>query len=368
MPPSLAPLAEAGRRWLLEAMLPLWSTAGFDDSTSQFVEALTPAAEPLPLPRRTLVQARQMFVVCAGGRLGWTGPWRDLATATGEALLAHGRNDASDWIYSFDSNGAPADARTDLYTQAFVIFGLAEAGRALGRGDFIAAATGTCERLETGWADPLGGFFEGDFAPHPGRQNPHMHLLEAFLALHAATGNAADLVRAERVAELFMTRLQAPTGQVPEEFDAAWAPIASGGLAPGHQFEWAWLLARLRQAGGRDRSEAVAKLTAFGERHGVNAAGFAVDEIWPDGSVKSAEARLWPQTERLKAALMAADDEAATQAAEALSAYLDVPVPGTWHDARLPDGGWRGGSSPASSGYHIVSALQTLIGAAGAGN
>jgi len=368
MPSDLAPLAEAGRKWLLEAMLPLWSTAGFDETTSQFVEALTPAGEPAPAPRRTLVQARQMFVVCAGGRLGWTGPWRERASAAGEALLAHGHGEAGDWIYSFDANGAPADERSDLYTQAFVIFGLTEAGRALGRADFTAAATATCERLEAGWADPAGGFFEGDFAPHPGRQNPHMHLLEAFLALHAATGDPADLARAERIADLFMTRLQDPAGHIPEEFDAAWAPIASGGLAPGHQFEWAWLLDRLRQAGGRDRSGAVEKLTAFGERHGVNTAGFTIDEIWPDGSVKSAEARLWPQTERLKAALAAADDGAAMQAAGALSAYLDVPVPGTWHDARLPDGGWRGGSSPASSGYHIVSALQTLIGAAGAGN
>jgi mannose/cellobiose epimerase-like protein (N-acyl-D-glucosamine 2-epimerase family) len=366
MPPSLAPLAKAGRRWLLEAMLPLWSTAGFDDSTSQFVEALTPAGEPLPLPRRILVQARQMFVVCAGGRLGWTGSWRELAVATGEALLAHGRNDAGDWIYSFDSNGAPADARTDLYTQAFVIFGLAEAGRALGRGDFVAAATATCQRLETGWADPAGGFFEGDFAPHPGRQNPHMHLLEAFLALHGATGNPTDLARAERIADLSMTRLLAVPGCIPEEFDVAWAPIASGGLAPGHQFEWAWLLDRLRQGGGQNRSEAVERLVAFGERHGINAAGFALDEIWPDGSVKSAEARLWPQAERLKAALMAADDQAAAQAAKALNAYLDMPVPGTWRDARLPDGVWRGESSPASSGYHIVSALQTLIETVGA--
>jgi mannose-6-phosphate isomerase len=362
----LASLAEASRKWLLEAMLPLWSTAGFDERASQFVEALTPAGAPLAEPRRTLVQARQMFVVCAGGRLGWTGPWRERASAVGEALLAHGRGEAGDWIYSFDAQGAPADARSDLYTQAFVIFGLAEAGRALERADFTAAASATCERLETGWADPAGGFFEGDFAPHPGRQNPHMHLLEAFLALHAATGDPADLARAERIADLFMTRLLGAAGHIPEEFDAGWEPIASGGLAPGHQFEWAWLLDRLRQAGGRDRSETVGQLVAFGERHGVNAAGFALDEIWPDGSVKSAEARLWPQAERLKAALMRKDDKAATQAAGALNAYLDVPVPGTWRDARLAGGGWRSESSPASSGYHIVSALQTLIEAASA--
>ncbi len=353
-------------------MLPLWSTAGFDEHTGQFVEALTLAGEPVALPRRTLVQARQMFVVCAGGRLGWTGPWRERASAAGEALLARGRSGAGDWTYSFDTSGAPAETRSDLYTQAFVIFGLAEAGRALGRADFIGAAQATCARLETGWADPAGGFLEGEIAPHPGRQNPHMHLLEAFLALHAATGAAADLARAEKMAQLFMSRLLTTPGYIPEAFDAGWRLIASGGAAPGHQFEWAWLLDRLRRAGGADRSSTVRTLAAYGERYGVDKDGFAVDEIWADGAVKSPEARLWPQAERLKAALMRLEDDGTVQAdvhqsATALSAYLDVPVPGTWRDMRRADGRWSDGPAPASSAYHIVSALQALIETAEAG-
>jgi mannose/cellobiose epimerase-like protein (N-acyl-D-glucosamine 2-epimerase family) len=367
VPPSLAQTAAAGKTWLIEAMLPLWSTAGFDEATGQFVEALTMAGEPLPLPRRTLVQARQMYVVCAGGRLGWTGPWRERASAAGEALLARGRSEAGDWIYSFDTGGAPHERRSDLYTQAFVIFGLAEAGLALGREDFIATARATCERLEAGWADHGGGFLEGEIAPHPGRQNPHMHLLEAFLALHAATGESADLARAERLAVLFTSRLLTAPGYIPEEFDLAWGPIASGGAAPGHQFEWAWLLDRLRRAGGIDRSATVRALADYGEQFGVDATGFAVDEIWPDGRLKSSSARLWPQAERMKAALMRLDrgeaaQAAAQQAAAALNAYLEVPIPGTWRDVRLAEGGrWSEGAAPASSAYHIVSALQVLI-------
>jgi mannose/cellobiose epimerase-like protein (N-acyl-D-glucosamine 2-epimerase family) len=370
MQPSLDQTAAAGKTWLLEAMLPLWCAAGFDERTGQFAEALTLAGEPLPLTRRTLVQARQMFVVCAGGRLGWTGPWRERASAAGEVLLGRGRSDSGDWIYSFDTAGAPAETRSDLYTQAFVIFGLAEAGRALGRGDFIAAAQATCARLEVGWADRSGGFLEGEIAPHPGRQNPHMHLLEAFLALHAATGEAADLARAERIAQLFTGRLLTAPGCVPEEFDADWRPITAAGAAPGHQFEWAWLLGRLQRAGGADRSATATALAAFGEGYGVDDAGFAVDEIWLDGAVKSPEARLWPQTERLKAALVRLHTDetalaAAHEAAAALNTYLEVPNPGTWRDVRLPGGAWSDGPAPASSAYHIVAALQVLIETAG---
>ena len=70
--------------------------------------------------------------------------------------------------------------------------------------------------------------------------------------------------------------------------------------------------------------------------------------------------------QKLKCALARRDDEAALgaarQAAAALIAYLDVPTPGAWRDARLADGGWRQDPAPASSAYHIVGALQALIG------
>ena len=366
MSAPLSQAADADRTWLIEAMLPIWTTAGFDDRTGQFVEALTHDGQPLPLARRTLVQARQMVVCCAGGRLGWGGPWAARAAAAGEALLARGRTGSGDWIYSFDIDGQPADARSDLYSQAFVILGLAETGRALRRDDFVDAARATCARLEAAWADPAGGFHEGEIAPHPGRQNPHMHLLEAFLALYAATGDAADLARAERIGALFMARLLLAPDRIAEEFDSSWRPLAAGGVAPGHQFEWAWLLDRLRLAGGADRSSTALALAAHGERRGVDAAGFTRDLLSLDGAVKSASARLWPQTERLRTALARWRDDpgalaAALQANDALSAFLAVPTTGTWRDARLPDGGWRAGPAPASSAYHIIGAYEALI-------
>ena len=363
---SLSQAASQARAWLLEAMLPLWTTAGYDDRTGQFVEGLSPRGEPLPLARRTLVQGRQMGVCSAGGRLGWSGPWAERAAAAGETLLARGRGRSGDWIYSFDADGRPGDTRGDLYTQAFVILGFAEAGRALHRDDFVDAARATCARLEAAWADPAGGFHDGEIAPHPGRQNPHMHLLEAFLALHAATGDPADLARADDLGALFMTRLLRGPDLIPEEFDLGWRPIAARGAAPGHQFEWAFLLERLRQAGGQDRSSTAKALADQGEAHGVDAAGFTVDLMSWDGAVTVASARLWPQAERLRAALARRrDDPAATAAAlrahAALFAFLEAP--GAWRDLRLAHGGWADGPAPASSAYHIMGALEALIGA-----
>jgi mannose/cellobiose epimerase-like protein (N-acyl-D-glucosamine 2-epimerase family) len=349
---------------MFNSMLPLWTSAGFDTTTGQFVEALDADGLRMVLPRRALVQARQMVVCCTGGRLGWRGPWTDRAAAAGDALLARGRSDTGDWIYSFDAAGAPADIRSDLYTQAFVLLGFAEAAHGLGRGDFLAAAIATRERLELAWRDPERGFREGDIAPHAGRQNPHMHLLEAFLALHTATQAAEDLAAAEAIAELFMQRLLTGGDRIPEAFDAAWRPNRAAGAAPGHQFEWAWLLDRLRLAGGNDRSATAHALVAFGERYGVDQAGFAVDVIGLDGQPRSATARLWPQAERLKVAragLGPDPRQAAAEARRALGAFLSVPVAGTWHDLRRADGCFEPGPAPASSGYHIVGAVEALL-------
>jgi mannose/cellobiose epimerase-like protein (N-acyl-D-glucosamine 2-epimerase family) len=354
------------RQWLFESMLPLWTGAGFDAATGLFVEALDEGGQAIPLARRTLVQARQMVVCCTAGRLGWNGPWAERAAAAGEVLLGRGRSRAGDWIYSFDVDGRPADVRADLYTQAFVILGFAEAGRALGRADFTAAARQTRLRLDTAWRHAAGGYREGEMAPHAGRQNPHMHLLEAFLALHAATGAAEDLAAATAIGELFMRTLLTGADHIAEEFDDAWRPIEAAGAAPGHQFEWAWLLERLRQAGGEDRSATGRALVRFGERFGVDTAGFTVDAIELNGRVRAATARLWPQAERLKAALagLGPDPQAAAAAARrALGVYVAVPVAGAWRDLRRPDGKFEPGPSPASSGYHLVGALEGLLNA-----
>ena len=101
-------------------------------------------------------------------------------------------------------------------------------------------------------ADPQhGGFFE-EFAPGrtemklPRRQNPHMHLLEALLALHVATGEKNWLRRAGALVDLFKRRFVDPqTGALIEFFAEDWsaAPGDEGRLRePGHQFEWVWLL------------------------------------------------------------------------------------------------------------------------------
>jgi mannose-6-phosphate isomerase len=86
-----------------------------------------------------------------------------------------------------------------------------------------------------------------------------------------------------------------------------------------------------------------------------------------DFTIKNAGARLWPQTERLKAALRAASMTGdlkywsiAQAAAASLRRYLDTPVRGLWFDERKTDGTLVDSPVPASTFYHLVGAIAEL--------
>jgi mannose-6-phosphate isomerase len=161
-----------------------------------------------------------------------------------------------------------------------------------------------------------------------------------------------------------------------EYFEADWSPKA--GLAgrlvwPGHQFEWAGLLERWALARGREDVRATARrLFDIGAAHGIcPERGVALFELKDDFSVNDAKARLWSQTEWLKAALILARSEAdperrrfyldnAVAGAKALKLYLETPVPGLWRDKLLGDASWIEEPAPASSFYHIIDALKAL--------
>ena len=364
---DLSARASKARRWLLEAAFPLWSTAGFDAASGQFVEQLGQDGAPsAATPRRTLVQARQLYVFAVAARMGWTGLWRTVMNAAADSLLAHGRTDDGDWIFAFDANGRPLDTRLDLYTQAFAIFGLAHAAEALDRSDLMDAAVQTRRRLEDAWRAPAGGFIEGDVHLGVRRQNPHMHLFEAITVLWEVGGDPADAALGAELLSLFEARFVASCG-VLEYFDDDLVPLGDARgrvVEPGHGFEWSWLVDRWTATGGAARPELIDQLYASASQ-GVSAGGVALDEVWTDGAVKSASARLWPQAERLKAALARSgrtgDRSDALQAHSALVGYLDDSRPGLWRDRRLAEGGWSDGPAPASSGYHVVGALSELI-------
>jgi D,D-heptose 1,7-bisphosphate phosphatase len=365
--------AAQAKSWLFDSALPLWWETGFDREIGLFHERINLDGTPALLPRRIRVQARQTFVYATAGRLGWAGPWREAANAGADALLARGFRADGGTIYSLDESGKPKDTRRDLYDVAFVVFALAHAGAVLQRKECLSAAESLLDWTYANWSHPAGGFLEGELTPvPPRRQNPHMHMLEALLAMYEATGNKLQLERAGVIARLFGTRFMSQRwGALLEYFDDAWlpAPGDEGRITePGHQFEWSWLLDRYRRHSGNDVSAESRRAYFHGEVYGVDTSGVTVDEVWAEGGVRTPTSRFWPHTERIKANIIrveASRDPTAgakvVQAFDVLMSYCDVPVKGLWRDRRNPDGTFVAEAAPASSFYHAILAMSELI-------
>jgi mannose/cellobiose epimerase-like protein (N-acyl-D-glucosamine 2-epimerase family) len=218
---------------------------------------------------------------------------------------------------------------------------------------------------------PAGGWREA--GEHPYQANAHMHLLEACMAWEAIEPQGEWRAMADEIVALARRAfIDAEGGFLREFFDEAWAPAAGedGRLVePGHQFEWAWLLTRWGRLRGEAWAlEAAIRLYEVGARGVDQARGVAMDALNDDLSVRSEQARLWPQTERLKAALILAETaeggrrillaDDARKAMAGLQRYLEPS--GLWRDKMRADGSFVDEPAPASSLYHIMVAWEQV--------
>lgn len=356
--------------WLRLSALPLWATLGVDPDGG-FVETLDDKGLASADFRRARVQARQGYVYSAAGRNGWAGPWRGLVERSLDRFETTNLRDDGLYRTRVSRDGAVIDDTPWLYDQAFALFAFAGAAAAGVRAEDM---QGRARRLLSAidiLQHPAGGWREA--GEHPHQANAHMHLLEACMAWEALEPAGPWTDRADEIVALARRHfIDEDTGALREFFTPDWSPAPGedGSLIePGHQFEWAWLLARWGRARGENWARSAAELLYRTGLSGVDAVrSVAVDALNDDGSIRSARARLWPQTEWLKAALIlaeSADGETRSaylgDAARALSGLTRYLQPnGLWCDRMEPDGSLAIESAPASSLYHIAVAWEQL--------
>jgi len=361
--------------WLVNDAYPRWAEFGID-SRGGFFETLSQGGHGLPDARRARVHPRQVYAFAQATALGWPHEVRGIVRAGIDYFTAHYRRSDRLFRTLADPAGAALDERVLLYDQSFALLGYAAAAGALDAlGDFEARALELRGAIEDRMSAGHGAFYSSLERQAVRESNPHMHLLEACLAWAEISADASWLVWVRRLVELALLRfIRTDNGAIGESYTPAWQPapgLDGRIIEPGHQFEWAWLLLRcrplpLRLPGDMSLQDTALKLLAIGEQYGVHR-GVAVNRLLDDMSVADADARLWPQTERLKAALLAAtitDAPAywsiALAATESILPYLRTPVPGLWFDVEKPDGTLVDSPAPASTFYHLVGAIAAL--------
>ncbi len=330
---------------------------------------------------RVRVQARQMFVFCRAQKLGWMSSAEPLVRGMdafiGRYAVSECRSDG--YVHLLKPDFSIADGKKDLYDHAFFTLAYGAVFSTYADKAALYKANKIVEWLDEDWAHPAGGWREGDYAAPWRRQNPHMHLLETFLFLYEASGQAIWAERAKSVYTLFERHFFDAKHQVLlEYFNDDWtpAPGKDGAVVePGHMLEWVWLLRWYQKLLGVDTSSYADALYQRALAIGLDADGVIFDEVGLDGRPIKATKRLWPMTELIKAAVAQArvgDRQAPAVLERGIESlfrfYLNTPVSGLYGDKLGEDNSLADGTAPASTLYHlIVAAIEAhQLSAAGA--
>lgn len=359
------------RAWLVEYAYPLWAREGMDRRHGGFHERLTLDATPTADARRARLHPRQIYAFAYAREFEWSDSAAEAVRHGLDFFVANYFRSDGLIRSAVDVHGAVVDESAVLYDQAFALVGFAAAFDLLREDRWRESAHTLREEIVAAFGEPIGFSERLDRSP-PRLANSHMHLLEASLAWHEL-GEKAWYDIASRIVELAIDRLLHPhTHVITELFDRDWTPLANeqGRLVePGHLFEWGWLLLRWAVASHDTELERHAlRLIEVADRGVHSQRQVAMNALALHGDtlvVRDARARLWPQTERVKALSLAArvtgDSRyiaSATAALRALRRYLDVPMQGLWRDTMNLDGSFVEEPAPASSFYHLVGAAQ----------
>ncbi len=368
-------------RYVVDEALPKWAATAFDEQHGHFMESLqldgTPETTGIV---RTRTVGRLIYVYAHASVLK-VGPPGSLEKAERAFHNLH--------RVAWTAGDKPGYARTinrftdevldperDLYDNACMLLALAWLYKATNDPKYRLHIEATIAAVDQTLNDPFGGWAEDSIGSLPRRQNPHMHYLEASLALCETSDNARSGQMVDKLFALFLTHFNAGTlGPLRENFGPHWEVsdrFRSNRLEPGHMCEWVWLARRYDLLTGRNVQELCETLLTTGLTVGrFEQSVLLLDEATFDGAPLAPHRRLWPQVEMLKAFLMqyyALGDITHRSEAEAvakviLETYLSAAPAGCWHDALDLEGNPIAKTIPASSLYHLWTAVVELLNA-----
>jgi len=354
-------------KWICDSALPVWAARGWDERRGGFVERLNLDGTPdIEAMRRVRTQARQVYVYAHAHALGWF-DGKTLALKGFDYLVdkAWQTGGAGGWVMRLNPDGSVADKTCDLYEQAFALLALSHVYRLTGDTQVKSLVGDTLNYIDETLGHTGGGWREAEPDRMLRRQNPHMHMFEASLALHEAFGGQSHLARAGNILRLMRDHWLFASGGLREVFNTDWSPLSGSEgrkTEPGHQFEWVWLLDRYAALAGEETGPEVSCLYAFAKAYGRSpVSGLIVSAVRDDGVVLDGSARTWQQTEYLKAALVQGRTgrsggwNSAQDALHQLFTKFIKPAPtGCWVDAFDAAGNPAVSNITASTLYHLL--------------
>ncbi|WCN10440.1 AGE family epimerase/isomerase [Marinomonas mediterranea] len=256
---------------------------------------------------RLLTQCRQLYTLSHASLSYSDCVNNSLLTPLFDFILAHFKQDQR-WIFSLNDDLEKLDTKTDAYALAFVLLSFSHYFKATGDERALKEIKATHDFLQSNMRSEFGGFEECYPVDHSlvRRQNPHMHLLEGYLAAYKVTQELAYKAQIDKLLTLAHSVFFDPkTDTLREFFLEDWKVHLSEGhvIEPGHHFEWIWLLHEANKVCPSPANIEVAnKLWSIAAKHGLSEKSGVFNQIHADSyATLDAGKRIWPITEYLKA-------------------------------------------------------------------
>ncbi len=264
--------------------------------------------------------------------------------------------------WSVSADGERLDAKKQLYSQGFAIYGLSELYRVTKDSEALKAAVNLYKVVEKFFADKEnGGYIEAlarDFSPLEDMSlsahdinadktmNSHLHILEAYANLYKVWPDKGLKKAVESLLDIVGTKIMDADGHLQLYFKRDWT-VMPGGVSYGHDIETSWLALEcamaLNDPAVVERVRPWSLKMAHAGNEGLLPDGSMRYEVRADGTLDDSR-QWWVQAETVVGNLWLwkyhGDSEGLKRALacwEYIKTHLVRPD-GEWHWAILPDG------------------------------
>lgn len=360
--------SERFEQWVRYDALPLWAAVGRNPNTGGHIERISANGQPdLSADVRMRVQSRQIFVFSYAHYANWLSNAEPIA----KSLWSFCESSRSGVRYPQATNaqGLTLDSTEDIYDYAFHILANGWFYKAFGDQEKLQHAYDLAQHLDDEYECVHGGWLEGNYDAKYRRQNPHMHLFEAYLALYEITDDKLWLLRVNYILGLFESALfHSDYGALLEYFNNDWSipdDVSVIVTEPGHMYEWVWLLTKYQTLSGEDISELIAQVYAGALRYTEHPGDVIFDAVNLATGERTESRRCWPLTEAIKAhsaMYLLGNQESLPKAQKCIetlmSSYFIGCKPGMYIDKLDANGQVANEEMPASTMYHILVAAK----------